>query len=329
MEFTLVKPPFLRYNIKSMNGTGSPYPRCLNGEKINMTTNYGNRRFGDRRDGRLLRSLPPFSKFIPYIMRSRNDAVNLYEDVLEISGVEQWIREMRANDWKGMGMLHLFIAAYLRTVSQCPGVNRFISGQKIFHRNTIEVVMVVKKSLTVEAEETTIKVVFEPTDTIFDVYRKLNEKVEEIKAGDDTNNTDDSAAALMKIPGLILRFAVGLLYALDYVDLLPKALLDASPFHGSLIITDLGSLGTKPVYHHIYNFGNLPFFVAFGSKRRAWELDRSGRPVERKYVDYRVSMDERIADGAYLVNAMKYMKYYLNHPKELENPPETVKEDIF
>ena len=294
-----------------------------------MAGTYEGRRFGDRKEGRLLRSLPPFNRFIPYIMKNRNDATNLYSDALEISEIEHWLRDLRKSDWKGMGMLHLFLAAYVRTVSQCPAVNRFINGQKIYARNNIEVVMIVKKTMAVDAEETAIKVIFEPTDTIFDVYRKMNEKIEEIKAGDENNNTEDVAETLMKLPGFLLRFAVAVLKSLDYVGLLPQALLDASPFHGSLIITDLGSLGTLPVYHHIYNFGNLPFFLAFGSKRRAWEIDRTGRPVERKYVDYRVSMDERICDGAYLVNSMKYMKYFLSHPQELEEPPKQVKFDVF
>ena len=294
-----------------------------------MAGTYEGRRFGDRKEGRLLRSLPPFNRFIPYIMKNRNDATNLYSDALEISEIEHWLRDLRKSDWKGMGMLHLFLAAYVRTVSQCPAVNRFINGQKIYARNNIEVVMIVKKTMAVDAEETAIKVIFEPTDTIFDVYRKMNEKIEEIKAGDENNNTEDVAETLMKLPGFLLRFAVAVLKSLDYVGLLPQALLDASPFHGSLIITDLGSLGTLPVYHHIYDFGNLPFFLAFGSKRRAWEIDRTGQPVERKYVDYRVSMDERICDGAYLVNSMKYMKYFLSHPQELEEPPKQVKFDVF
>ena len=294
-----------------------------------MAEQYEKRRFGDRRDGRLLRSLSPFQRFTPYIMKSRNDATNYYSDALEITEVETWLRELRRQGWKGMGLLHLFLAAYVRTVSQCPGVNRFINAQKIYARNNIEVVMIVKKSLTVEAEETAIKVIFDPADTVFDVYRKINEKIEEVKAADSDSSTENVAEGLMKIPGPLLRFAVGVLKLMDYLDLLPRSLLNASPFHGSLIITDLGSLGTPPVYHHIYNFGNLSFFIAFGSKRRAMELDRSGAPTERKYVDYRISMDERISDGSYLVNSMKYMQYFLSHPKELEHPPTQIKEDVF
>jgi len=287
------------------------------------------RRFGDRKDGRLLRSLNPFYRLMPYIMVKKNDACNQFADSIEISAAEEWIRAKRLEGYKGMGMLHLFIAAYVRTVSHCPGLNRFIGGQKVYARNNIEVVMAVKKSLAVDGDETTIKMIFEPTDTVFDVYLKLNEKLDELKAADEGNNTEQAAAALMKIPGLILKFAVWFLNLLDYFGLIPQALLDASPFHGSMIITDLGSLGIPPIYHHIYNFGNLPVFIASGAKRKAFELDKAGQPVECKYVDYKVVMDERTVDGYYYASAFKFLKYYLKNPAALETPPESVKDDIF
>ena len=287
------------------------------------------RRIGDRKDGRLLRSLSPFYRFIPYIMVKKNDACNQFEDTVEISEAERWFRAKRQEGWKSIGMLHLFIASYVRAVSQMPGLNRFISGQKIFARRNIQVVLTVKRAMSSDAEETTIKVVFEPTDTVFDVYRKLNEKVDEIKANDGDNNTEQVAGALMKIPGLILKFAVWILNIMEYFGIIPQALLDASPFHGSMIITDLGSIGIPPIYHHIYNFGNLPLFVAFGAKRRVTELDRVGVPVERKYIDYKVVMDERTVDGMYYALAFKYLKYFLKNPAELEKPPESVKEDVF
>ena len=287
------------------------------------------RRIGDRKEGRLLRSLSPFYKFIPYIMCKKNDACNQFEDSVEITETEKWFREKRQEGWKGLGMLHLFIAAYIRTVSQCPGLNRFVSGQKIFARNNIEVVLTVKRAMTADADETTIKIIFEPTDTVFDVYRKLNAKVDEIKANDGDNNTEKVAGALCKLPGLILKFSVWFLNLLDYFGLLPMALLNASPFHGSMIITDLGSIGLPPIYHHIYNFGNLPLFIAFGAKRRVYELDKSGLPVERKYVDYKVTMDERTIDGIAYASAFKYLKYYMKNPAALELPPESVTEDVF
>ena len=287
------------------------------------------RRFGDRKEGRQLRSLEPFYKFIPYIMQKKNDACNLYEDSIEVSEAESWLREKRRDGWKSIGMLHLFIAAYARTCAHCPGINRFISGQKIFARKNIQVVLTVKRALSSDADETTIKVDLEPTDTVFDVYRKLGEKVEEIKANDGDNNTEQVAGALCKLPGLFLKFALWLINLLDYFDLLPQFVLDASPFHGSMVITDLGSLGVQPVFHHIYNFGNISTFIAFGAKHKRYEMDRAGVVAERKYIDYKVTMDERTVDGLYYANALKYLKYYLKNPAALEMPPEQVNEDVF
>lgn len=286
------------------------------------------RRFGDRKEGRLLRSLPPYNRITPYIMGKKNDACNQFSDSVEVTALDQWFREKRQEGWRGMGMLHLFVASYVRAVASCPSLNRFVSGQKIYARNNIEVIMTVKKTLTADAEETSIKVVFEPTDTVFDIYRRLNEKVDEIKADDGENGTEKAAGALMKMPGLLLKFAVWFLNTLDYFGLLPQALLDVSPFHGSMIITDLGSVGIPPVYHHIYNFGNLPLFISFGAKRRVIELDKTGTPVEHKYVDYRVVMDERTADGLTYATAFKYLKYYMKNPVALEQPPEKVEEDV-
>ena len=262
-------------------------------------------------------------------MKSRNDATNLYSDSIEVTETDRWLHAKRAEGYKGIGMLHLFMASYVRTAALRPGLNRFVSGQRIFARNNIQIVMAVKRGLSDEASETTIKVDFEPTDTVFDVYRKLNVKIDEIKADDGDNSTEKIAGALAKLPRLLLKFTIWLLGLMDYFDLLPKSLLAASPFHGSMIITDLGSLGIPPINHHIYNFGNLSVFVAFGAKRRTYELDRSGQPVERKYVDLKAEMDERICDGYYYASVLKSMKYFLSHPQLLEMPPEKVEQDIF
>lgn len=287
------------------------------------------RRFGDRKEGRLLRSLPAFAKFVPFIMPTRNDACNQYEESFEVSDVDRRLRKLRVDGYKGIGILHFIIAAYIRGVSMLPGMNRFIVGRRIYARDNIEVVMTVKRSLAIDATETTIKVVFEPTDTIFDVYRKMNEKIDEIKTVEGNNNTEDVAEAMCKAPRFLLRFALTILRIMDYFGWLPQSLLDASPFHGSMIITDLGSLRIGSIYHHIYNFGTLPVFISFGAKRHAYELDRHGNMVDRKYVDCKFVMDERTVDGHYYAQFLQAFRYICQHPEIVETPPSKVVEDVF
>ena len=286
------------------------------------------RRAGDRRDGRLLRSLPAFSKFIPFIMPTRNDAFILYDESFEVSEVDRCLRRLRVDGYKGIGLLHFLIATHIRCISMLPGINRFIAGRRIYAHDDITVVMAVKRSLSVDATETTIKVHFEPTDTILDVYRKLNEKIEEIKTSDEDNNTEEVAETLTRAPRFLLRLAIAFLRMLDYFGLIPDSLIEASPFHGSMIITDLGSLRIRPVFHHIYNFGTLPVFIAFGAKRHAYEINRHGKVDDNKYVDCKFVLDERIADGHYYAQFLQAWRYIFQHPEILEQPPTRVVEDV-
>ena len=286
------------------------------------------RRYGDRREGRLLRSLPGFAKFIPFIMPQRNDRFIHYEESFEITKLDRRLRELRVQGYKGIGILHFIIATYIRTVSMLPGINRFVVGRRIDARNDIEVVMTVKRDLSVNSTETTIKVHFEPTDTIFDVYRKMNAKIDEIKSSDENNNTEDVADAFARLPRFLIRFALAIVRALDYFGWLPQALIDASPFHGSMIITDLGSLRIGPVYHHIYNFGTLPVFIAFGAKYHKYEINRHGRVEDNKYIDTKMVLDEGTVDGHYYAQLLRAFRYLFDHPEVVETPPTRVIEDI-
>lgn len=285
------------------------------------------RRRGDRKDGWLIRSLDPFYRFTPFIMKTRNDASNYFSDTLELNEAEAYIKKKREEGYVGFGLLHLFVAAYIRTVSQRPWINRFIAGQRIYARNNIEVCMAVKKEMTSASEEATIKIEFEPTDTVMDVYEKLNDEINKYRKAND-NATLDVAGKLIKLPRFLLRWAISFIEWLDYHGKLPKGLMQASPFHGSMFITNLASLGIPPVYHHLYNFGNIPVFLAFGARRREYQIQSDGSVRALRVLDFRVTADERVCDGFYFAKALKEFKIYLRKPETLEIPPENVVEDL-
>lgn len=284
------------------------------------------RRLGDRADGYRLRGVDPYDAIIPYIMSKRNDSQNLFCDRFEVTNVEKYVKEKREQGYSNFGIMHVILAAYVRTVSQRPKLNRFIAGQKMYARNGIEVCMAVKRELRSDETNTVIKVHFEPTDTAAQVYEKFGKTFDEATAPKE-NTFDGTARILNYIPGLLKKFAVGFLAFLDYFGLLPRFLSRVSCFHGSMFITSMGSLGIPPIYHHLYNFGNIPLFIAFGRKRRAVELDEEGKPVKRAYVDYNIVTDERICDGFAYASALKLFRRYLNNPWVLDNPPEQVIED--
>ena len=286
------------------------------------------RRWGDRPEGRKLRTIDPIIKMMPYIMKRRSDSQNFFTEKLDITEAEKFCREQTRAGKTNFSMLHVIIASYIRVVSQRPAINRFVSGQKIYARNKIEVLMTIKKKMALDGEETSIKVEFEPTDTIYDVYEKFNKIVEENKIEEGENDMEKLNKLLLHIPGFLLRFTISFLNGLDYFGLLPQSIVKLSPFHGSMIITSMGSLGIRPIYHHIYDFGNLPVFVAYGAKQRGVKMDDDGTVKKYRYIEMKVTTDERICDGYYYASAFKMMKKIFENPRVLENPPEQVIEDI-
>ncbi len=175
---------------------------------------------------------------------------------------------------------------------------------------------------------TAIKLHLKPTDTVYDIYRKYDEAIQKVKSTPLNSTLDQTIRAFTMLPGLLFKFVVWLLKTLDYFGLLPKFLLEVSPFHGSVFFTSMGSLGIPAIVHHLYDFGNLPVFVAFGCKYRRNEVANDGTVLHKKYIDMTFNLDERICDGFYYATVLKYLRRLLDNPERLDTPPEKVEEDI-
>lgn len=285
--------------------------------------------WGDRVDGRRLRSQPPLDQVSPFLMVHRNESSNLFSDSFEITQIDRYIRQKRREGLTNFGIMHVLLAVYCRCICRYPALNRFLSGQRVYSRGEdIQFCLTVKTQMTTKAPDSVVKLHLSPRDTAADVYRKLQAAVEEAKNESSDSGLDSVAWLFTLIPRVLLKFVVWLLKLLDYFGMLPKFLLELSPFHGSLFMTSMGSLGIPPVYHHLYNFGNIPAFVSFGMKRRATEVQEDGTVVQRKYVDARFTVDERIVDGFYYAAFFKHYKRILAHPEILDKVPEEVLPDI-
>ena len=286
--------------------------------------------WGDRPDGRRIRSLSPMAQITAYFQVERNDCSNLFDESFEISHVERYIRQKRKEGLTDFGLTHVLLAGYVRALCKYPQLNRFIAGQKVYSRGEdIQYCMVVKKEMTIDSPDTSIKVHLKRTDTAEDIYTKLNAAIDSVKATQELDSGIDNLIGYFNlIPGVFLKFVVWLLKLLDYFGLLPKFLLELSPFHGSLFFTSMGSLGIRPIYHHLYNFGNLPCFGAFGCKRRALEVQEDGSIVQKKYIDVKFVLDERIVDGYYYAAFFKHYRSILRHPEVLDNRPDEILADI-
>lgn len=286
------------------------------------------RRFGDRYDGYRVRTKDPLFDVIPHIMRSRLDSQVFFEEQIDITGLREFIVGNR-NDIPNLSMYHLLVAALIRTMVQRPRLNRFVSGRKIYARNYLRASLAVKKSRDIDAEEAIVMPEFDVCDTLADITRKFNEKVKEVRSTDDENGNKTEAMVFLVnlLPGFLKRFLVWAVRNLDALGLMPKVINRASPFHSSVFVTNVGSIGLNSVYHHLYEFGTTSIFLAIGKKEVVKELQSDGTVNARNVMNIRFVLDERICDGYYFASSIKLFKQYMRKPELLLVPPEYISED--
>ncbi len=293
------------------------------------------RRWGDRYDGFLVRNLDPMSMLIPVIMKTKTDSWVLLDDRIDITHTQEFIREMRrSGELPTLSLYQVVFAALARIFAEVPEINRFVQNGRVYSRNEIKGAMVVMRGLTKESERTTIMPRFELEDTLYDVVRKVNAEVDPIdrkqkKVRDDKNKTafDGLQSALSVIPAGILVFVFDVLKMLDRHGMLPKSLNKLSPFHSSFFITNMGSMGTMPVYHHIYEFGTLSSFGAIGTVDTEYVPDKNGNVKKKLFLNTKFVVDERATDGFIYAMAIKKLKTYITKPELLLKPLENIEFD--
>ena len=276
----------------------------------------------DRADGKMLRHTDPMYRVAAHIMVKRSDSMNNITLDIPLEPIEKYIRQKKK---EGVSMNHMavILAAFNRTICDFPALNRFVVNKRVYTRNEVAIGMVV---LRPGDDKTMSKIYLQPEDTIFDVERRIREYVENSRNVEKQNATDKLIATLVNIPGL-LRFAVNVLKWMDWHNLLPKAIIDASPMHNTMVFTNLASIRTNHIHHHIYDFGTTSLLMAAGNTREIPHRTRDGEIVHEKCLPLGLVMDERIASGYYFAQAFRKMKEYFKNPALLEEPPERILQD--
>lgn len=281
--------------------------------------------FGFRSDGKKVRNIDPFMRLVPHIMFHRNDAMVMQLQEIECENMDKYILEKRKTEGLRLTYMDIVMASFVRVVSLRPKLNRFIVNGRIYKRNNIQISLAVKKKLTDQAEETTIKLTFDGSESIKDVMEQVHQTVKE-NQGDIKNNTDNIAKILTRVPNLMIKIMVRFLMWLDKHGMLSKKVLAASPFHTSIFLVNLKSIKMETVYHHIYNFGTTGIFVSMGKENlepRVVNL-ATGEIGVKKIMKMGIVIDERISDGLYNSLSLREFKKIMENPYILDERNDNV-----
>jgi hypothetical protein len=272
-----------------------------------------------RHDGRPA-EVPPYRRIMPYLMRGKNEAAVYFEQTLDVTRTQAWLDAWNADPSRPRAtVFHVILHALATVLYERPHLNRFVVGRRIFDRKGVFISFAAKKAMRDDAPLATVKHGFPAGESFADMMTRVTGEVREARS-DKKSRIDKELSVLLKLPGLILAFAVSLLRRLDRWGLAPRSMLDPDPLYTSAFVANLGSIRIDAAYHHLYEYGNCPLFVTIGQVQpRA--LVEGDRVVVKPTVLIRYTYDERIEDGFYCAAALELLRRRVEDPGQGQDVP--------
>ena len=140
------------------------------------------RRWGDRKDGVLLRDLDGMHFITPLIYPNRCDNEAYICETIGLTNMNAYLKKKDETETEfPYTMFHLIVAALVKTITLRPKMNRFIANKTLYQRNEMTAAFVVKKQFSDHAGEGLAFIHGAPEDTVESVHEKIREQVQNIE----------------------------------------------------------------------------------------------------------------------------------------------------
>lgn len=277
------------------------------------------KRWGDRKDGTLVRELDAMHYIMPLVFPRRCDSEVFVYERIDLTNANAYIREKNAQRPEvRYSLFQVIIAAMLKTIVLRPHLNRFISNGNVYQRNELSAAFIVKTSLSDDAEESMAYLRAEETDNLESIHKKINEIILSCRDVSQKDSCEQSMEFIAHLPGFLRRLVGTLARALDRRGLMPDFVIGDDAHYASVMFTQLGSIKLNAGYHHLSDWGTNSLFLAVGEKKNRPFFDYKGNMEMKSSIDLGITVDERISDGFYFAKSIRLLKKLLEHPELLE-----------
>lgn len=276
-----------------------------------------------RRDGRLADDVPESRAIMPFIMRRRTESAVYFEQAVDISAAQEWVRRWNAAGGPRLSIFLLVLHSVAQLLHARPRMNRFIARRRYYDRDGVYLSFGAKQEMTEDAPLEMLKRRFEQNESLTTMIRSLDSAVTEARSG-HTSEVDKEVKLFLSLPTPMLDVAVSLFHYLDARGALPAALTRSDPMYSSAVISNLGSLRTDAAFHHLYEHGNCPLFLVVGRVRPTPVVDGDGTVRVGQLLTLRWTFDERIEDGLYAARSADWLRSRLEDPFQYLGTPEDV-----
>jgi len=270
--------------------------------------------FGRRADATLVRDLSKMRRFMPYVSPRRNDSVFYMMQEYDVEAALEFVekRNTERPAERPITLFHVFLRATSQAVELRPGVNRFVKGGRLWQRDGVWLSFSAKRELKDGSPMLTIKRCFHPrTESLDEMVDAIYDQLGRGRRGEETRSDKELGLAL-RLPGFGIRAVMALLRGADSLGLLPRSMIEPDPLFTSVFVANLGSVGYRAGFHHLWEYGTASIFGVMGLIERSSE--------GRRKMSVAWTYDERIEDGLYSYNSLELIRERLLRPELLVEP---------
>lgn len=278
------------------------------------------RRFGDRKDGTLIRDLDGMHFITPLIYPNRCDNEAYISERIDLGPINAFLAQKNAqpSDFP-YTLFHVILAALVKTVTLRPKLNRFIANKNFYQRREISAAFVVKKLFSDDAGEALAVVHATDESTLTSLHEDIFRQISSCRS-DKVDASTDNMNLFNRMPRFLGKFIVWILTRLDIHGWIPASIIETDPYYCTMVLSNLGSIRLRSGYHHLTNWGTCSLFCIIGEKKMTPVFQPDGTYEMRETLDLGLTIDERLADGYYYSKSIRLLKHLLEHPELLELP---------
>jgi len=276
------------------------------------------KRITDRRDGKRVRDLNGMNYIMYHLKKRRSESEVYINYSIDVTNLIKYMEKINKDETKHITYFHVFATALAKLIYNRPYLNRFIVNGHFYDRNEVTISYVAKTQFNDDAEELMQVLKINENDNLFTISDRISNRVKKTR-NSKSSGTDDFVSKKGKMPKPIRGLIVAIFKFLDRHDLVPKSMTKEILYYSSVLMSNIGSIGCKEaIYHNLTDFGTNSAIVTMGKIYKKEIINDEGKKEIKDFCDFGVTLDERIADGFYMIKSVQLLEYILNNPKLLE-----------
>lgn len=273
----------------------------------------------DRRDGTRVKNLNGMNYIMYHLKKKRSNSEVFINYSIDVTELIKYVEKINKNNKRHITYFHVFATALAKVIYNRPYLNRFIVNGHFYDRNEVSISYVAKTKFDDDSEELMQVIKIKEYDNLFTISDTISNRVQKTRSN-KSSGTDNLVEKIGNMPKPIRAFVVAIFKFLDKHDLVPKSMTKEILYYSTILMSNIGSIGCKTaIYHNLTDFGTNSGIVTIGKIYKKEIINEDGKKQIKDFCDFGITLDERIADGFYMIKSVQLLEYILNNPKLLES----------